>query len=166
MRGLDRGSGHVPVARACTRCTSSGWTGYGRRKISMPLQGPLSLRIRIPPDVVSPPIHRGPSRDVPGAGGRCVEHDCHLKGWGSQRVLCPKVPIQATVVPRCQDRLILPSSNVFGRLGSHASVGLGSGAKGFAHGWSSPTDVTVRWLSSVKCPSPPTHLCCDQLVAS
>ena len=81
----------------------------------MPLQGPLSLRIRIPPDVVSPPIHRGPSRDVPGAGGRCVEHDCHLKGWGSQRVLCPKVPIQATAVPRCQDRLILPSSNVLSR---------------------------------------------------
>ena len=81
----------------------------------MPLQGPLNLRIRIPPDVVSPPIHRGPSLDVPGVGGRCVEHDRHLKGWGSQRVLSPKVPIQATIVPRCQDRLILPSSNVLSR---------------------------------------------------
>ena len=38
-------------------------------------------------------VSNRPSLDV---GGRCVELDRRLEGWGSQRILSPKVPIQAT----------------------------------------------------------------------
>ena len=124
MRGLDRGSGHVPAGGACTRCTSSGWTGYGRRKVSMPLQGPLNLRIRIPPDVVSPAVPPCPSTDEPDVGGDALNSNVALKDGVAKGCKVLRFPIQATNRAPVPGSLILPSSNVLCRLGSHVNVGL------------------------------------------
>jgi hypothetical protein len=59
-----------------------------------------------------------------GRRRRCVELERRLEGWGSQRMQSPKVPIQATNRAPVPGSLILPSSNVLCRLGSHVNVGL------------------------------------------